>query len=319
MGRRTVLEVCKVCGAQARKINYFSRSKGNTYRYSKYVHANGTTHYFRLMQDPKAVNTASEYVRTSIFESIEEILDVKMKGKEMRIGEIRLLLENSTGKSVGTATLYRNINKLLKLDLISKRIDNGIVLYGRKSENPLIQNMKTTKMSIGIDFSHSRTFVTVFAHIVNMGIRMITEFPISLPVGVIDSLDQINLNAFDETKRITLNKKSIAYSYTDQTGIMLTLNRPLRKSEEENLFLDYTCEIEGRPVKLLIPSDVDFFKVNCEVPRGGNVEIKKRLVDGLREIEPMLLRRTATDLGQTIIEAEFEKALRGEAIVISLK
>lgn len=318
MGRKAVPELCQVCGVQARKINYASSSKGRTYHYSKFVHANGVVHYYRLNAEGSNPKSNILAIRPSLFETLEEIVDVKMRGKEMRFSEIKALLEGSYGKSAGTATIYRNLNKLLRLDLISKRIDGGVVLYQRKTVSSSAREIRTMELSIGFDLTNDKTFVTLFAHFKNLGLGLVTGYTISLPFGGLDSFDQINLSAFDETKKITLSKKNISYSSSDQSGVFITLNRPLHKSEEEHLFLNYSYKVQDGPIKLMITSEVDFLKIHCEVEKEMNVQIKKRLLDGLKEIAPMIVRRTGTELGHTIVEAEFENATRGDTIVISL-
>ncbi|MGC8561970.1 MAG: helix-turn-helix domain-containing protein [Thermoplasmata archaeon] len=317
MGRKVTKEICKVCGKQARKINYTSKAKGRTYRYYKFVHSNGVTHYFRLKEGLATQDAGVIEPKVSIFDSLENVLDVKADGRELTFTEIKSSLDKSYGRPVSTATVYRNINKMLRLDLISKREDGNSVLYSKKTKTKYLEGETTTNMSIGFDFTGNRVLVTQFVHIKNLGLKLINSFPVSLPIGVIDSPDQIDLIAFDETKKITVNKDCITYSYIDQTGISITLSRALRKSEEANIFLNYSLSYEDKPINIFIPSDLNYLKVNCEVVKGKDIVIKKKLGDGLKEIEPMLVRRTGTDLGHTIVEAEFENTFRGDAIIIS--
>ena len=318
MSRRVTHEDCKICGIEARKINYVSKSRGRIYHYSKFVHANGVAHYYRVQNEPVSIIEGAPENRSSVLDALEEIFGVKMRGKELTYGEIKSLLEQSYRGPVSIATIYRNINKMLKLDLISKRIEGNIVLYGRRLQGHSPEERKLTRMSIGFDFTKTQTQVTIFVHIKNMGLKLVNVFPISLPVGVIDSLNQIKLTAFDGTKKIPLNEKNIAYSYSDQTGISIKLNRPLRKSEEENFFINYGHTFEEKSISIFIPSNLDFLRVNCEVERGEDVEVKKRLGDGLKVIEPTALKRRGTEIGHTVVEAEFDNATRGDTIVISI-
>jgi hypothetical protein len=318
MTRKVVNENCKVCGKMARKINYFSKAKGRNYRYFKYVHSNGVTHYFRIKEGTPSQVASTGVSRVSIFDSLEDILEVEADGKELTFPEIKLSLDKSYRRSVSTATVYRNINKMLRLDLISKREDGNNVLYSRKSKSRNSEEEASTKMSLGFDFTGRKTNVTHFVHIKNLGLKLINSFPVSLPIGVIESPDQISLIAFDETKKITLNKDCITYSYTDQTGISVALNKGLRKLEEANIFLNYNLESGEKPVNIFIPSDLAYLKVSCEVEKGKEILIKKKLGDGLKEIEPMLVRRTGMDIGHKIVEAEFENTFRGDAIIISI-
>ena len=316
MGRKAVIETCLVCGGQGRKINYTSGAKGKIYHYSKFVHSNGVVHYYRQTENTDNLNSTVPIFKKSLFEALEEIVDVKMREKELRFRDIKSLLEDTYGKPIVTATVYRNINKLLKLDLITKRISHGVVLYGRPS-SLISKEIMTSKMSIGFDFAHDDTFITMFFRIKNSGIGLVAGYTISLPVGYLDSIDQIDLIVFDEIGKIELTKTNIAYSWSDRTGISIPLNRPLRKSEEEYIFLSCHYKFLDGPINIMIPSDVDFLKVNCEVEKGGDVEIKKRLSDGFKEIEPVIVKRTGNNPGHVIFETEFENALKGETIVIS--
>jgi hypothetical protein len=318
MGRRAKQEICRVCGEQAKKLAYYSRSRGKIYRYLRFIHKNGVTHYYRIPSGPDREERETVLPIKSVFDTLEEVINTKMRGRELRFGEIKSLIEASYGKPVSTATLYRNIKKLLNLEMISKRSDAGIVLYERKTERIQSREMQTSSMSIGFDFSRERVFVTTFIHIRNKGLGLITGIPISIPVGEINSLSSINLSAYDHTKKIALKNENIAYSYPGRTGVSIGLNRPLRRSEEEELFLSYSFKNVNQRIKINILSDVDVLRVSCEVSRDKNVEIKKILVDGLKEVVSETIRRSGTQPGRTVVEAEFENASRGDTIVISL-
>jgi hypothetical protein len=318
MGRKAKLEVCRVCGEQARKFTYYSQSRGRSYRYFRFVHQNGVTHYYRTQLTSVDRDNETPLQTASVFDTLEDIVNTKMRETELRFGEIKSLIENSYGKPVSVATMYRNINKLLKLELISKRIDAGVVLYKRRTDSTQGQEMQTISMSIGLDFSSERVSITTFIHIKNRGLRLITSVPISIPVGTMDSFNTIDLKAYDGTKRITMKKENIAYSYPGRTGISIGLNRPLRKSEEEDIFLNYGYKFSDQRIKINILSDVDLLKIKCEVSKEKSVEIKKILVDGLKEVESETIRRSGAQLGRTVAEADFENASRGDTIVISL-
>lgn len=318
MGRKTVLEVCKLCGGQARKINYTSRAKGKTYRYYKFIHQNGVTHYFRIRDG--LISQNGNIIRPKAYfpELLEDILDKDTHGKGLTFSEIKSSLDKTYGRSVSTATVYRNINKMLKLDLINKQVEGNKVFYSKNTQLKSTESSITASMVIGFDFIEGAVFVTQFIHIKNLGLQLINNFPVSIPVGVIDSPSQVSLIAFDEIRKISVNKGSITYSYADQTGILINLNKALRKFDEETIFLNYNLTSEGKPINIFITSDFKNIKVNCEIDKGKNILIKKKLADGLKEIEPVIIRRTGTDLGHAIVEAEFENTLRGDTLVVSL-
>ncbi|MCL4333985.1 MAG: hypothetical protein M1290_01125 [Candidatus Thermoplasmatota archaeon] len=317
MGRTARLENCKVCGEKGKKLIYYSKSKGRTYQYFRFVHRNGVSHYFRVQP---ALGKDESYILTrsnSVFDVIEEIVRTKMRGNEMRFGEIKNLVETTIGKPVSTATLYRNINKLLKLELISKRTNEGVVYYTRKTTDGQGEEMRISSMSIGFDFSREITHVTMFIHIRNTGLRLITGVPVSIPVGEINELSAVNMRAYDHTKEIVLTKENIAYSYPGRTGISLGLNRSLRKSEEEDIFLNFGLKESEERIKINILFDVDILKVSCDAPKDLTIEFKKILVDGVKEIVPEIVRRSGTQPGRSIVEAEFDDVSRGDTIVVT--
>ena len=319
MGRKPREEICKVCGKQARRINYVSKSKGRTYHYFKYVHKNGVVHYFRQPSDKSDGSGGINYnPGISIFEALENVIDLKMIQKELRFGEIKSLLESNYGRSIGVATIYRNINKLLKLGILSKRTNEGVVLYSHKPQYSLSQEIQITNMSLGFDLTQEETSMTIFVHVRNSGIRMITGVPMSLPVGPIESFDSINLMAYDGIKTLKMSSDNIAYSYPGRTGITLPLNKPLKSKDEEDLMVNLTTIIREKPIKTNILSDVDFLRIRCETMKGKEITIKKILVDGFKEIEPVLIKRIGTELGHTIVEADFENAMRGETVAVSI-
>jgi hypothetical protein len=317
MGKKEAIETCKVCGEKARKLKYYSKSKGRTYHYLRYVHGNGVVHYFRLNFSSGYEQDANQIETKTVFDSLEEIVDTKMRDRELRFGEIKQLTESSFGRSVSVATLYRNINKLLKVGLISKRTNSGIVVYSRRTDEAQGQEMKVDSMSIGFDFSGEITHVTMFIHIRNAGLRLITGVPVSIPVGEINELSAVNMRAYDHTKEIVLNKENIAYSYPGRTGISLGLNRSLRKSEEEDIFLNYSFKASEDRIKINILFDVDILKVSCDAPKDLTIEFKKILVDGVKEIVPEIVRRSGTQPGRSIVEAEFDDVSRGDTIVVT--
>jgi len=300
-------------------INYSSKSKGKTYRYFKFIHPNGVVHYLRKVPESTPQSSSDSTGRIPISDAILEILDSKTLKGELRFSEIKRFLEELYGRAVSTATVYRNIDKLLKLDLIVKRNNAGLVYYGTKLFDTSTDKMKISKLSIGLDFSEEKASVTLFFHVTNMSIKLITKVPISIPVGVIDSLDSLDIILFNGIKRVTLGKENIAYSYPGQTAFSVVPSRPLHKLEEEDFLLNFSYRFDAMPIKINLLSDIDLLKVVCQLHREKEIEIKKRLVDGVKEIRPVIVRRTILGSGYKVVEANFDNSSRGDTIIISLE
>jgi hypothetical protein len=314
MGRKAHLDICRKCGGQARRINYISRSKGKTYRYLKFVHSNGIVHYWRIAGDSAA--PPSPQVEGTVFDAIQDIFETRMQGKELRFGEIKSLLEESYGRTVGTATIYRNIGKLLKLDLIGSRTEGRAVLFSRKFGSPSLHEVRLPAMTISFNYTKPVPSVTAFAHVKNYGIGLVARYMIYLPFGPIDSLEPLKMTVFNETNEIPLGRESISYSSYGQTVLSIGLDKPLHKWDDTRLFWTYSYPFAD-PVKMMLPSNVDILRVNCEVVKGKDAIIKKKLLDGLKEMAPSSIKRIRTASGHTIVEAEFTDASRGDTIIVS--
>jgi DNA-binding PadR family transcriptional regulator len=306
MGRRVFLDICRKCGGQARRVKYVSRSKGKTYHYLKFIHNNGAVHYWRVGQDENTRASSTSQSNASVLDSIQDILESKMQGKGLTFREIKDLLEQSYGRTVSPATIYRNISKMIKLNLISKRTEGRTVLFERKFGNPGMSGIQVTKRTVGFNFTGQTLSVNEFVDIRNTGVGLVARHMFYIPNGPIDSISAMNIVVFDETSEIPLTKDNISYSTYGQTVIVIRLSKPLRSSEEIRLFCHY-----------LIPSNTSSLRVNCEVEKGKDVLMKRTFLDGVKEAPPNMVRRVRNGLDHTVVEAEFENISRGDTIVIS--
>ncbi|MGC8618792.1 MAG: hypothetical protein ACP5UZ_08705 [Thermoplasmata archaeon] len=316
MVRKSVLENCKICGLQARRISYYSRAKGRIYHYYKYVHSNGTVHYFRRNPQGDESSTAIQQKRP-VVDLIEEIISVRMRDRKLTFSEIRSLLRDVYNQSFSSATIYRGIDRLRKLNLIEKETMNGHVFYKRKFVETQTGNLKTTRMSIGLVQVQDTLCVTILSRFRNVGLGLVTEFGISLPMTGGGSIDQLSLTAYDEIGPIVIMEKNILFSAPDQTAVMVPFNQPLRQSEENSLFMTFTSKFGDSPFKMAITSEIEYLKVSCKIRREEELKVERLLLDGLKRIEPKVVRRTATDPDYLILETEFEGLSRGDTILVS--
>ncbi len=317
MGRRVFLDICRKCGGQARRVKYVSRSKGKTYHYLKFIHNNGTVHYWRVGQDENTRVSSTSQSNASVLDSIQDILESKIQGKGLTFREIKDLLEQSYGRTVSPATIYRNISKMIKLNLISKRTEGRTVLFGRKFGNPSMSEIQVTKRTVGFNFTGQTLSVNEFVDIRNTGVGLVARHMFYIPNGPIDSISAMNIVVFDETSEIPLTKDNISYSTYGQTVIVIRLSKPLHSSEEVRLFCHYLIPLASNPIKMMIPSNTSSLRVNCEVEKGKDVLMKRTFLDGVKEAPPNMVRRVRNGLDHTVVEAEFENISRGDYIVIS--
>ncbi|MEM0136555.1 MAG: hypothetical protein QXU18_15235 [Thermoplasmatales archaeon] len=318
MGRKSFIEVCKICGRQARKINYHSKAKGKLYYYDKYVHKDGTVHYFRInTNDPQFQLFAKP--KLPIPDVIEEVINIKGPDQKLRFSEIKSLIVELYNESYSSAVIYRGIQRLIKLNIMEKVILNNQVFYKKKSSDRQSSTLRAIRMSIGLVLAEDNLSVTIFAYLKNTGIGMSTGFNISIPLSWSINSSKFKIEAFDDVGPVSLNEKNVLFTAPDQSIITIPFNHPLRRSEEKALFITFSSEYTGNPFKMTITTDIEILKIRCKLFKGSELVINRLLLDGLKKIEPIISRRTALNSEYSILEASFEDLSIGDTVSISLQ
>ncbi|MEM0141658.1 MAG: hypothetical protein QXN66_06475 [Thermoplasmatales archaeon] len=317
MGRKSTIEICRVCGKQAKKINYFSRAKNKTYYYYKYVHNDGTVHYYKRDDSQNRATGASSEKKDSLLNLLEEIINVRTQDKKLNFSDIKSLLREIYNVSYSSSTIYRNIERLIKLNLIEKEIEHGRVFYKKKSTEAQTGNVIATTMSIGLVLADDDVLTTIFIQIQNGGLGTIPRFSISLPAVGLGSGGSPHISIYDETGPISLKDDNILVSAPDQIVIGVPFNQALRQFGSRLVFLAFVSRFTGVPFKMVATFQIKNLKVSCKVRKGRQVKIDRLLLDGLKRIEPQISRKTAMDSDFSILEAEFEGLSRGDTITIS--
>ncbi|MEM0136136.1 MAG: hypothetical protein QXU18_13080 [Thermoplasmatales archaeon] len=315
MGRKSFFEVCKICGRQARKINYHSKAKGKLYYYYKYVHKDGTVHYFRINTNDQQFQLSAK-PKLPIHDAIEEVVNIKGPDQKLRFSEIRSLIAELYNDSYSSAVIYRGIQRLIKLNIMEKVIINNQVFYKKKSSDRQSSTLRVIRMSIGLVLSKDNLSVTIFAYLKNTGIGISTGFNISVPFTWSVSSNKYKIEAFDDVGMVPLNEKNVLFAAPDQSIITIPFNHPLRMSEEKALFITFSSEYTGNPFKMTITTDIEILKIRCKLFKGNELVINRLLLDGLKKIEPVISRRTALNPEYSILEASFEDLSVGDTVSI---
>lgn len=320
MPKKSVWSKCKICGKEARLVKYSSKGHtGKIYHYIKFIHPDGVAHYYRLPSDISSSDEKTYLQVISNFDLFEEMILTRMGNGSYRFTEIKQMFEAVRGENVSNTTIYRAIKRFLKMGLIDVKREDHTSLYSKGHETVFQQEFLIKKMAISYIFSKGHLSVTLFVNVQNLGTVLLAKIPIELSVGPMESLDSINLRIFDEKGRIPPSRIVVNYSYSRQTGISIGLNSPLKKDEEEILFVIYDYKTENAPFKVFVQADINSAKVNIEVDPEDQVSVKKTFVDGLREFEPPIQRTRLENQGRVSLESEFEMLKKGEIITISVR
>jgi predicted transcriptional regulator len=318
MSRKSVNSICEVCGSVGRMTNYSTRGpNGKIYYYEKFTHRNGVVHYHRILSRENRNGANQEVRRESIYDIFQDILQEEMKEKGYRFKEIKKIFEDRYQKKVSNTTIYRIVKRFMKLNLIEKKKEGNIFVYVRTNEKNNEKEFKIKKMAINYRIHPNTVFVNAFINVENLGRGLLQSIPISLPVGPILSLEQLSMHIFDEVDEIQPPMINLLYSYTGQSGISVNLNRPLKKYEDEFIFLNFSFENSKNSIEMIAPQEIDFLRLGVDVQAGLEITILKRLLDGLKESRPLSLKKGMSYLNRTYAEVEFEGVSRGEALTIS--
>jgi hypothetical protein len=309
MARRSSEKQCKVCGAVATVKRYSSKGRnGKVYRYEKFSHRNGVVHYYRIGRDT---------TKMTISDAFAQMIDTKVGDGKYRFKDFKTMFEAIYGSPVSNTTISRNLAKSIKLNLIDRKTEGNTILYSRKLERDVDQQLKISNASMSYLISKNRASIIIFLHFGNPGNQVLTKIPVTLPIGIVEPLHQLSLKAFDQVSEIPPSGINITYSYAGQTGISIVLNRPLKPNESDFIFLNGNFEVREKFLKFALPFSVDNLRINVDSGSNQEIIIRKRLLDGLKESNPEIVRRGKSGRGGFYTEVVFENATKGEGIVIT--
>ncbi|MCL5789063.1 MAG: hypothetical protein M1290_01190 [Candidatus Thermoplasmatota archaeon] len=311
MPRKTVHAECKICGGEATvRIHSATGANGRKYRYQIYTHRNGISHYFRIGATSRGSQPKDAF---------QEVVDRRMGSGSFRFKEIKSMLESVKGSKVSNTNVYRNLGRAVRYGVIRRESTDGRILYSRRLNEEGEKDQKMKKVSIAISISGSMVEMTSLLEIDNISVKPLNGIPLALPVGSLESLDEVALEAFDVLGRIPAGNSTIAYSYSGQTVARVKLNRPVRQSESCDLFVLGKFNAVGREMKFSLPLGADSLKVNVVADRNEKVTVLRRFLDGLREAPPDYIEKGIVTPERAFTIAEFEGTSKGDTIVISFR
>lgn len=309
MPRRSIKAMCKICGGVAKTTKYYSKGRsGKVYRYEKFVHSNGVVHYFRIGKSD---------TKMTVSDAFDQMIEAKMGNESYRFGDLKRMFVEFYGSNVSNNTINRNILKSIKLNLIERKTGKGLIVYSKKSLKEIERQLIVTHASVSYQITDTMAHLTIFLHFQNLSNKRLAKIPVSIPKAVNDSIRELDLKIFDQISEIPSIGTNITYSYPGQSGITVDLNRPLRPSEDSFICLRSRFENGEDHLKLVLPLDMSHLRIYVKLKSSMQASIRKRLLDGVKEITPEMIRRTPLENGETLTEAEFENALKGEAIFVS--
>ena len=309
MPRKTTQAVCKTCGAQAVVKKYSSKgSNGKVYYYEKYTHRNGVVHYFRVGSGVKKSNAS---------ETFEQMIDSKMYKRNYRFKEIKSLFQSVYGSNVNNTVISRNLEKAVRSNILEKSVERNITYYRKVNPSEAIKEVKISETSLNWHLSGSKASINLFLYLKNDIDRPLTSIPIALPSGTSDSIDDLNLIAYDQYGSIDKSRINSSYTYPGQILISVSFKKVLKPAEKNFVFLKGDLDLNDDSFKFSLPINIDSFKMSFIDNKTREIHVTKRLLDGIKESNPEVVKRGTLAGGESYTEVEFDKLLRGETIVVS--
>ncbi|MEM0135507.1 MAG: hypothetical protein QXU18_09860 [Thermoplasmatales archaeon] len=309
MPRRSTISVCKICGGQAVVKKYSSKgSNGKIYYYEKYTHKNGVEHYYR---------DGKRFQRADISDSFRQMISTKMARGNYRFRDIKSLFESIYKSNLSNTTLSRNLERVVKMNLLEKMTNGNITYYRKVEPSDSLKDLNVIDASLNFRISGNKVSATLFLYFKNSTDRLLTSIPIVLPSGSSESIESLNLIAHDQDGVIDRSRITAASLYPGQLWISTRLTKVLKPMEKNFMFLQFNFETNEESIKFALPVNFDSFGLSFTSNRIMEFVIRRRLLDGIKESNPDIVKRGTLERGDTYTYAEFDKLLKGETIVIS--
>ena len=309
MPRKATEARCKVCGTNTNVKKYSPKgSVGDAFFYEKYTHRNGVVHYY--MAGNRVQNSSTS-------EKFEKMIKSNMSRRNYRFKEIKSLFETAFGSVVNNSMISRNLERAIRSNLLERSVERNIIFYRKVNPSKVTRKMKISEMSLNWHLSGSRTSVNLFLYVRNDTDSPLTSIPFALPSGSSDSIDDLNLIAYDQYGSIDKSRISSAYTYPGQILISVSFNKALKPIEKNFVFLKGDFDLNDDSFKFSLPINIESFKMSFIDNQTREIHVTKRLLDGIKESSPEVVKRGTLEGGGSYTEVEFNKLLRGETVVVS--
>ena len=300
---------CKVCGERASVKKYSSKgSRSKAYFYEKYTHRNGVVHYFRA---------GNKVQNSSTSEKFEQMIKSKMSRRNYRFKEIKSLFETAFGSVVNNSMISRNLERAIRSNLLEKSIEKNITFYRKVDPSKVTKEIKISETSFNWHLSGRKASINLFLYLRNDTDRPLTSIPIALPSWELDSIEDLNLSAYDQYGSIDKSRINSTYTYPGQILISVSFNKVLKPIEKNFVFLKGDFDINDDSFKFSLPINIDSFKMSFIDNQTREFCVRRRLLDGIKESNPEVVKRGTLEEGESYTEVEFDKLVRGETIVVS--
>jgi|GEM_PF-3815032 len=274
------IENCKICGEEAKVYKWWTKDKkGKIYSYLKYYHKDGHVHYYRIVKEH------NEERKINLYQNIDSFIKDKLGSKKRRFMELKREIENEYKFKINNQTFWRIIKRMIRFNEITRIEENGKIYYSKGTGIPYLGLYLVDEMHITLDLVNE--ILVFIIKVTNQSNKTESSIPITLPKGNVFSINEIIKYYASDIYGIINNEKiNVIFSYADETGLQINLNKPLKRNESDILHFIFSLNDDLKYRRLLMMLDVSFASINVISKGKLNLVIRKISIDYSKESRP---------------------------------
>ncbi len=308
MPKSVKIETCKVCGLQAKAYKWWTKSRsGKKYSYIKYVHDNGQVHYVNLKNTPDKENI-------NFREYIELFVKETLNNKNMRFMEFKRAVESKFNIKINNQTFWRAINRMIKFRELQKIEKDGRTYYTKGPGVTYSGLYVIEELYISLNVEERKLAITIKLY--NKSSKIQTSFAIMVPEENLVIDNYTFNNSFDLFGKLANYNFKTTYSYADETGLVIDLNKPIKPFERDILHLEFLLKNDQKYRALIIPLDAGNINIFIISKNKGDFSSKKISLDYSKEMKADVTSNDKNTKGEYIYAFFYNTAKANEIITI---
>ncbi len=280
MSRQSKIENCKICGEEAKVYKWWTKNKnGKIYNYLKYYHKDGYVHYYRIAEE------RNEEKKINLYQNIDLFVKGKLGNKKLRFMELKREIESEYKFKINNQTFWRVIKRMIRFNEIIRTEENGKIYYSKGMGIPYSGLYLVDEMYVTFDLVNE-TLIFIMK-VTNQSSKTETSIPITLPEGNILSTNEIIKYSSSDIYGIINNERiNVIFSYADETGLQINLNKPLKRYESDIVHFIFSLKDDLKYRRLLMMLDVSFASISVISKDKLDLVTRKISIDYSKESRP---------------------------------
>ncbi len=305
------MEHCKICGELSKVYKWWTRSaKGKKYYYLKFVHSDGTSHYYNVLKETMIKENIN------FRQYIELYVKYNLKNKKMRFMEMKRAIENEYNIKINNQSFWRAINRMTRFNELQRIEENEKIYYTKGSGESNIGLYIIDEIYIMLDQDNMILSMTI--KVFNKTNKIQTSVPILVPEANFKIDNESLINSFDLYGRIDISSFKVIFSYGDETGIVVNMNKPLRNYEKNLLHFEFRLKNDERYRGFVIPLDSNIVNIYLLSKKKNEINSKKISLDYSKEMKADVIKIEKNNKGEGIYNFLYNQVRANEIITIEI-